>query len=140
MVKGVAHIGIAVNDLASSTKLFRTLLNARVEHEEEVPSQKVRTAMIKAGGDTFELLAAMDSESAISKFIEKRGEGIHHVAIEVEDIVAELDRLRSTGVVLVDEIPRLGAEHCLVAFLHPKSTNGVLIELVQKIPDVEEKE
>lgn len=140
MVKGIAHIGIAVKDLTSSIELFQRLLDGSIEHEEEVPSQKVKTAMIRSGTDVFELLEAMDSESAIHRFIEKRGEGIHHIAIEVEDIVDELKRLRSTGFVLIDEIPRMGAEHSQVAFLHPKSTNGVLIELVQKNGDAKEKE
>lgn len=140
MIKQIAHIGIAVKDLSASIDLFQKLLDSTVGHQEEVVSQKVRTAMIAAGLTTIELLEAMSPDSPVAKFLDKRGEGIHHIALEVDDIGAELTRLRSMGFVLIDEIPRMGADRCRVAFLHPKSTNGVLIELLEKVVDAEEEQ
>jgi len=132
MFKSVAHIGIAVRDLGESKKLFERLFGARPEHEESVADQKVITAMFRMGEAGIELLEGTAPESAISKFVGKRGEGIHHISFAVDDIVAELRRLKQAGFQLIDEHPRPGADNCLVAFLHPKSTNGVLIELSQK--------
>ncbi len=130
--KSVAHIGIAVRNLGDSKKLFERLLGIRADHEESVADQNVNTAMFRMGESGIELLEGTAPESAISKFIDKRGEGIHHVSFVVDDIVAELRRLKQAGFQLIDEHPRPGADNCLVAFLHPKSTNGVLIELSQK--------
>lgn len=132
MFKSVAHIGIAVRDLEESKKLFERLFGARPEHEESVADQKVNTAMFRMGEAGIELLEGTAPESAISKFVGNRGEGIHHISFAVDDIVAELRRLKQAGFRLIDEHPRPGADNCLVAFLHPKSTNGVLIELSQK--------
>lgn len=132
MFKNVAHIGIAVKDLELSKGLFVRLFGKPVGHEEEVSDQKVKTAMFRLGGTDVELLQGTSADSSITKFIEKRGEGIHHLSFVVENIEAELQRLKKEGFELVDERPRPGADNCLVAFLHPKSTNGVLIELSQK--------
>lgn len=131
----IAHIGIAVRDLDASVRLFTTLLGHGPDHLEEVADQRVKTALFTGGESAIELLQATSPESSIAKFIEKRGEGIHHVSFVVKDIAAELHRLEQEGVVLVDRVPRKGAGGYLVAFLHPKSTNGVLIELGQKIHD-----
>lgn len=132
MFKTVAHIGIAVRDLQASKQLFEKLLGVAPEHEESVADQKVNTALFRMGDAGIELLEATSPESPVSKFIEKRGEGIHHISFVVDDILHELKRLKQAGFQLIDEQPRRGAEGCLVAFLHPKSTNGVLIELSQK--------
>jgi len=132
MFKNVAHIGIAVKDLELSKDLFARLFGRPASHEEDVSDQKVKTAMFRLGGTDVELLQGTSADSSITKFIEKRGEGIHHLSFVVENIEAELQRLKKEGFELVDERPRPGADNCLVAFLHPKSTNGVLIELSQK--------
>jgi methylmalonyl-CoA/ethylmalonyl-CoA epimerase len=131
--RSVAHIGIAVKDLEQSIDLFSRLLGVSPEHREEVADQKVNTAMFSFGDTAIELLEPTSSESTIARFIEKRGEGIHHVSLVVDDIVKELERLKREGFQLIDERPRKGADNCLVAFVHPKSANGVLIELSQKI-------
>jgi len=128
----IAHIGIAVRNLDESKRLFEELFGVGPEHEESVADQRVKTAMFRMGQTGIELLEGTAPESAITKFVEKRGEGIHHISFEVEDIVKELSRLKDGGFQLIDEQPRPGADNCLVAFLHPKSTNGVLIELSQK--------
>jgi methylmalonyl-CoA/ethylmalonyl-CoA epimerase len=132
MIKSLAHVGIAVKDLEVSTKLFETLLGKPLDREELVPDQKVRAAFFEMGELAVELTAATDPGSPTAKFIEKRGEGIHHLSFVVEDVEKELARLRSAGFRLIDEKPRVGADGHAVAFLHPKSTNGVLIELCQK--------
>ena len=131
MAQKIAHIGIAVKDLEASKELFRKLTGSEVVHEETVPDQHVRTALFHVGASAIELLEATSEESAIAKFLAKRGEGMHHIALVVDDIEAELQRLKRDGFQLVDEQPRMGAGNMLVAFLHPKSTNGVLIELSQ---------
>ncbi len=133
MFKTIAHIGIAVRSLSTSKKLFEDLLGVGPEHEELVEDQHVATALFRMGDSAIELLEGTAPESAVRKFVERRGEGIHHVSFMVEDIVGELKRLKEAGFQLVDEHPRRGADNCLVAFLHPKSTNGVLIELSQKL-------
>jgi methylmalonyl-CoA/ethylmalonyl-CoA epimerase len=133
-MKGIAHIGIAVKDLKKSKRLFEQLLGVPPDHEEMVEGQKVRIAMFEVGGSHLELTEALDSTSPIARFIEKRGEGIHHISLEVDDIHTELLRLSRLGFVSVDPNPRDGAGNSLVAFLHPKSTNGVLVELCQKKP------
>jgi methylmalonyl-CoA/ethylmalonyl-CoA epimerase len=125
----ISHLGIAVRNLAESEKLFRTLLDDSDVHHEEVPDQKVRIASFKVGDSMIELTEPTSPDSPIAKFIEKRGEGIHHVALEVEDVDRELERLKSEGLQLIDAKSRLGAHDMRIAFLHPKSTNGVLIEL-----------
>ena len=132
MIDSLAHIGIAVKDLEASSKLFQTLLGKPSDHSEHVLDQKVKTVFFHMGQTAIELTAATDAESSIAKFIEKRGEGIHHLSFVVEDLVKELARLKAEGFQLVDEKPRRGADGHAVAFLHPKSTNGVLIELCQK--------
>jgi len=130
----VTHIGIAVKDLKKSIELFSALFGSQPNHLESVADQRVDTAMFSFRDTSIELLAAADLDSPITKFIEKRGEGMHHVSFQVDDIKKELVRLKFEGFQLIDEEPRKGAGNCLVAFVHPKSTNGVLIELSQKSP------
>lgn len=125
------HIGIAVKDLSSANKLFKTLFNDEHYKIEEVESEGVKTSFFKVGESKIELLEATNSDSAISKFIEKKGEGIHHLAFEVEDIDAEIERLSKEGFQLIHESAKEGADNKRIAFLHPKSTNGVLVELCQ---------
>ena len=131
MAKKISHIGIAVKDLASAEALFSTLLSDDDVHHEVVEDQGVRIASFKVGESVIELTAPLDESSPISKFIAKRGEGIHHVAFEVDDVASELSRLKSKGMQLIDEAPRAGAHEMQIAFLHPKSTNGVLVELCE---------
>jgi methylmalonyl-CoA/ethylmalonyl-CoA epimerase len=128
----VEHIGIAVKDFADAIPLFENLLNSACYKQEEVLSENVHTAFFKQGETKIELLESTNENGVISKFIEKKGEGIHHIAFEVEDIVAEMERLKSKGFVLLNEMPKQGADNKLVCFLHPKNTNGVLIELCQE--------
>ena len=123
------HIGIAVKDLASSVPLFEKLLNSKCYKTETVESEKVNTAFFKKGETKIELLESSTADGVIAKFIEKKGEGIHHIAFEVEDIYAEMKRLQKEGFVLLNEKPKEGADNKLVCFLHPKGTNGVLVEL-----------
>lgn len=125
----VEHIGIAVKNLATSISLFEKLLNTTCYKTEAVESEKVTTAFLKTGETKIELLESSDPDGVIARFIEKKGEGTHHIAFEVSDIVAEMERLRSEGFVLLNETPKAGADNKLVCFLHPKHTNGVLIEL-----------
>ena len=129
----IEHIGIAVKNLGESNVLFAKLFGKSPYKSEEVLSEGVRTSFFQTGTNKIELLEATDSDSPIAKFLEKKGEGIHHIAFDVSDIYAEIDRLKSEGFVLINEIPRKGADNKLVAFLHPKNTNGVLIELCQEI-------
>jgi len=123
------HIGIAVKELASSIPLFEKLLNSQCYKTEAVPSENVNTAFFKMGSSKIELLESLDPNSVIGRYIDKKGEGIHHIAFEVADINAEMERLTKEGFILLNTIPREGADNKLVCFLHPKSTNGVLIEL-----------
>jgi|TARA_Y100000389_G_C17348624_1_gene457202 methylmalonyl-CoA/ethylmalonyl-CoA epimerase len=132
-MKGIDHIGIAVSDLESSNKLFEDLLNTSCYKIEDIPNQKVRTSFFKMADQKIELVAATDSSSPISKFIDKKGEGIHHIAFEVKDIRAEIKRLKKEGFKALDDEPSIGADNKLVVFFHPKTTNGVLIELCQEI-------
>ena len=127
----ISHIGLAVRDLKSAEELFSKLLGVSRVHHEEVADQKVRIASFDLGNGRIELTEPTSADSPIAKFLEKRGEGIHHIAFEVEDVAKELARLKSEGVQLIDETPRLGSHNMMIAFLHPKSTNGVLIELCQ---------
>ena len=129
----IEHIGIAVKNLEKSNVLFAKLFGKSPYKSEEVLSEGVRTSFFQTGTNKIELLEATDSDSPIAKFLEKKGEGIHHIAFDVSDIYAEIDRLKSEGFILINEIPRKGADNKLVAFLHPKNTNGVLIELCQEI-------
>ncbi len=127
----IEHIGIAVKSIDSSTSLFAKLFAKNAYKREEVLSEGVITEFFQLGDNKIELLEATHAESPIAKFIEKKGEGIHHIAFEVSDIVAEMKRLKEEGFQLLSEEPKNGADNKLVCFLHPKSTNGVLIELCQ---------
>jgi methylmalonyl-CoA/ethylmalonyl-CoA epimerase len=130
----IEHIGIAVNSIAEAGEIYARLLNSPVYKMEEVLGEAVRTAFIKSGPNKIELLQAMSADSVINKFLEKKGEGIHHIAFEVDDIVSEMQRLKSEGFILLNEEPKPGADNKLVCFVHPKSANGVLIELCQPLP------
>jgi methylmalonyl-CoA/ethylmalonyl-CoA epimerase len=132
-MKKIEHIGIAVKDLDASNELFAKLYGKPHYKIEEVLSEGVRTSFFEVGPNKIELLEATDENSPIAKFIEKKGEGIHHIAFAVKDIVSEIQRLKSEGFIVLNETPKKGADNKLVAFLHPKSTNGVLIELCQEI-------
>lgn len=132
-MRKIEHIGIAVKDLDVSNALFEKLFGAPAYKSEEVASEGVTTSFFLNGPNRIELLAATNPDSPIAKFIEKKGEGIHHIAFDVEDIVVEIARLQKEGFVVLNETPKKGADNKLVAFLHPKSTNGVLIELCQEI-------
>ena len=125
------HIGIAVKELAVSIPLFEKLLNSKCYKTELVETEKVNTAFFKAGDTKIELLESTDPDGVIAKFIERKGEGLHHIAFDVTDIKAEMKRLQAEGFVLLNEEPKPGADNKLVCFLHPKGTNGVLIELCQ---------
>ena len=132
-MKKIEHIGIAVANLENASKIYEKLFGAPSYKEEEVASEGVKTAFFKSGPNKIELLEGTHPESPISKFIEKKGEGIHHIAFEVDDILAEMTRLKNEGFIILNEVPKKGADNKWVAFLHPKSTNGVLIELCQEI-------
>ena len=125
----VEHIGIAVKDLSESIPLYEKLLNSLCYKKERVESENVETAFFRQGETKIELLESSQPDGVIARFIEKKGEGIHHVAFEVIDIVAEMKRLKQEGFILLNEEPKEGADNKLVCFLHPKNTNGVLIEL-----------
>lgn len=129
----IDHLGIATGGIQEALKFWEDALGLETVHVEEVEDQKVRVAMLPLGESRIELLEPLSEDSPISNFLEKRGGGIHHIAVEVEDINASLAKLKKAGMRLIDEEPRTGAEGCLVAFVHPKSANGVLLELVQKI-------
>ncbi len=129
----IEHIGIAVKSIEKSNALFASLFGEAHYKIEEVESEGVKTSFFKTGPNKIELLEATKPDSPIAKFIEKKGEGIHHIAFAVEDIEAEITRLKGEGFIVLNETPKKGADNKLVAFLHPKSTNGVLIELCQEI-------
>ncbi|MFD2866787.1 methylmalonyl-CoA epimerase [Mucilaginibacter antarcticus] len=129
----IEHIGIAVADLKSSGSLYEKLLNTTIYKLEEVHSEGVKTAFLQTGPNKIELLEATSADSPIAKFIEKKGEGIHHIAFEVEDILAEMARLKNEGFILLSDEPKPGADNKLVCFVHPKSAGGVLVELVQSV-------
>ena len=133
MILHLEHIGIAVNDLAASKELFQKLLNTEPYKEEEVASEHVKTSFFQTGEAKIELLEATHPESAIAKYLEKKPEGLHHIAFEVDDIHAEMERLRKEGFQLLNTSPKLGADNKLVCFVHPKSANGVLLELCQSL-------
>lgn len=129
----IEHIGIAVSDLSTSVPLFEKLLNSQCYKKEVVESENVTTAFFRAGDAKVELLESTDPNGVIANFINKKGPGLHHLAFEVNDIEAEMHRLAAEGYVLLSDKPKKGADNKLVAFLHPKSTGGVLIELCQEI-------
>ncbi len=127
----INHLGIATKGIDEALKFWENALGLENVHTETVEDQKVRVAMLPIGESRIELLEATSEDSPIAKFLEKRGGGIHHIAVEVEDIEASLAKLKAEGMRLIDEKPRIGAEGCLVAFVHPAAANGVLLELVQ---------
>jgi len=129
----IEHIGIAVKSLKDATAIYETLLGCASYKTEEVISEHVLTAFFKIGDSKIELLEASSRQSAIATFIEKRGEGIHHIAFAVDNILEEMARLKAEGFTLLNEVPKIGADNKLVCFVHPKSANGVLIELCQEI-------
>lgn len=133
-MKQVDHIGIAVSDLSSAIDHFSSLLNTPCYKTEEVESQKVTTAFFKLKDQKIELLAATSNESTVANYIERHGEGIHHIAFEVEDVEAEMKRLAAEGFSPLQEKPFKGADNKMVAFFHPKTTHGVLVEICQEIP------
>jgi methylmalonyl-CoA/ethylmalonyl-CoA epimerase len=128
-MRKVEHIGIAVNSLAVSIPLFEKLLNSHCYKTEQVDSENVNTAFFLTGNSKIELLESTDPEGIIARFIEKKGEGLHHIAFDVSDLEGEMKRLKNEGFVLLNETPKPGADNKLVCFLHPKNTNGVLVEL-----------
>lgn len=129
----IEHIGIAVKDIEKATETYTKLFNQPPYKTETVESENVTTTFFKTGENKIELLEATSEESAIHKFIQKKGEGIHHIAFDVDDIYAEMERLTKEGFIVLNEQPKKGADNKLVCFLHPKSVNGVLIELCQEI-------
>jgi methylmalonyl-CoA/ethylmalonyl-CoA epimerase len=129
----IEHIGIAVKGLAASIPLFETLLHTDCYKTETVKSEQVETAFFACGDSKIELLQSIETNGVIANFIQKRGEGMHHIAFLVDDIVAEIERLKTEGFIFVNDKPKLGADNKLVCFLHPKATNGVLIELCQEV-------
>ncbi len=129
----IEHIGIAVKNLEDANKTYAALLGKAHYKIEEVASEGVKTSFFQLGDSKIELLEATNPDSPVAKFIEKRGEGIHHIAFYVKDIVKEIARLKKEGFLVLNETPKVGADNKLVAFLHPKSSNGVLIELCQEI-------
>ena len=132
-MKKIEHIGIAVKNLSDSIPLFAKLLNTECYKIEEVESEQVKTGFFQIGESKVELLESLDENGVISRYIEKKGEGIHHIAFAVKDIEEEMARLKNEGFTLLNETPKKGADNKLVCFLHPKTTSGVLIELCQEI-------
>ncbi len=132
-MRKIEHIGIAVKSIEQSNEIFTKLFNAPAYKEETVESEGVKTSFFQVGPNKIELLEATTETSPIAKFIEKKGEGIHHIAFDVANIAAEVERLKGEGFVVLNETPKKGADNKWVVFLHPKSTNGVLIELCQEI-------
>ena len=133
MLKKIEHIGIAVKDIKASNALFTKLFGKAFYKMESVESEQVSTSFFMLGESKIELLEATGADSSIARFIEKKGEGVHHIAYDVEDIYAEMKRLQEEGFELIHKEPKKGADNKLICFLHPKSTNGVLIELCQEI-------
>jgi len=136
-MRKIEHLGIAVADLKKSNELFQRLLGNAPYKSEAVASEGVETSFFQVGDTKIELLQASTAESPIAKFISKKSEGIHHIAFDVEDIYAEMDRLKAAGFEILNEVPKKGADGKIVVFLHPKSTNGVLVELCQEDPNPE---
>ncbi len=133
MTDKINHVGIAVKSLEASIPFYRDVLGMVFEGTEEVAEQKVRVAFLAVGESRIELLEPTAEDSPVARFLEKNGEGVHHLAYQVEDIEATLEKLKSAGVRLIDEKPRRGAHHSLIAFLHPKATGGVLTEICQAV-------
>ncbi|HTA27295.1 MAG TPA: methylmalonyl-CoA epimerase [Bacteroidia bacterium] len=133
MIKRIEHIGIAVKSIETANEIYTKLLGIAPYKSEEVESEMVVTSFFKTGENKVELLEAKSADSAISKFIEKKGEGIHHIAFEVDDILLEMENLKNLGFTLLSDIPKRGADNKLICFIHPKSANGVLVELCQEI-------
>ncbi|MFD2203283.1 methylmalonyl-CoA epimerase [Shivajiella indica] len=131
-MRKIEHLGIAVRDLEKANDLFKKLLGTSSYKEELVEGEGVKTSFFMIGETKIELLEATSEGSPIAKFISKRSEGIHHIAFDVEDINAEIDRLKSEGFEILNEVPKVGADNKLIVFLHPRSTNGVLVELCQE--------
>jgi methylmalonyl-CoA/ethylmalonyl-CoA epimerase len=131
MMRKIEHIGIAVKDLAASNQIFEDILGVAPYKQEEVPSEHVLTSFFQVGESKIELLQATSPDSAIAKYLEKNKEGIHHIAFDVEDIFTEIDRLKAKGYTLIHESPKEGADNKIIAFMHPKSSNSVLVELCQ---------
>ena len=132
MIKKIEHLGIAVVNIEESLRVFETLLGIKCYKIEEVESEVVKTAFLQVGESKIELLEATNPDSPIAKYLEKRGQGVHHIAFEVDNIQTEIERLLNEGFVLIHESPKNGADNKLIAFLHPKSTEGILIELCQE--------
>jgi methylmalonyl-CoA/ethylmalonyl-CoA epimerase len=132
-MKNVEHIGIAVKELAAAEQLFSALFGTNPYKRETVESEGVSTSFFQINETKIELLESLSPDGVIARFIEKKGEGFHHIAFETEDIIAEMKRLQEEGFVLLNDVPKKGADNKLVCFLHPKSTNGILIELCQEI-------
>lgn len=135
----IEHIGVAVDRIEDALAFWRDALGLELAHVEEVAEQRVRVAMLPVGEARIELIEATDAESPIAKFIAKRGAGIHHIAVRVGDLRAALTRLKERGVRLIDEEPRLGADGCAIAFIHPSATGGVLIELVERATESDDE-
>jgi methylmalonyl-CoA/ethylmalonyl-CoA epimerase len=131
MIKKIEHLGIAVNSIEESIKTFETLLGINCYKIEEVASEGVKTAFLQVGESKIELLEATNPDSPIAKFLEKKGRGIHHIAFDTSDIEKEIERLTSEGFELIHKTPKDGADGKIIAFLHPKSTEGILVELCQ---------
>ncbi len=134
-MRKIEHLGIAVKDIKASNQIFEDLLGVPPYKEEAVESEHVLTSFFQIGESKIELLQATSESSAIHRFIEKKGEGIHHIAFDVEDIYSEIDRLKEKGYQMIHKEPKLGADNKLIAFLHPKSSNKVLVELCQDKPE-----
>ncbi len=130
-MRKIEHIGIAVKDLAASNQIFEDILGVAPYKQEEVPSEHVLTSFFQVGESKIELLQATSPDSAIAKYLEKNKEGIHHIAFDVEDIFTEIDRLKAKGYTLIHDSPKEGADNKIIAFMHPKSSNSVLVELCQ---------
>jgi len=133
MYRRLTHIGIAVKNLDGSGALFTQLLNQEADHTETVPDQRVKAMFFRVGEAGIELLEPTSPDSPIARFLERRGEGVHHLSFEVDDVEKEIARLTGAGFEMIDKAPRQGADGFRIAFLHPKSTNGVLVEISQKI-------
>ena len=133
-MKKIEHLGIAVNDIEKAEEVYAALLGVEPDKREEVESEGVLTSFFQVGENKIELLGSTDEDGPIAKFLEKRGEGIHHVAFDVDDIHAEMERLEEAGFRLLNKEPKRGADNKLVCFVHPKSANGVLVELCQEMP------
>jgi len=134
-MRKIEHIGIAVKDINAANEIYQALLNTPSYKQETVESEHVITSFFRSGTNKIELLQATDAKSAIASFIDKKGEGIHHIAFDVADIRAEMSRLKAEGFRLLSEEPKRGADNKLICFVHPKSAHGVLIELCQEIRD-----